>query len=59
MDGRPLHVRVKALANRFEAMAIGAEKQSAQLAEVAKNHKRDAQTLHDAAAALAQGRPND
>jgi hypothetical protein len=52
MDGRPLHVRVKALANRFDAMASGAEKSAANLIEVAKNHRRDAQTLHDAARAL-------
>lgn len=26
MDGRPLHVRVKALADRFDAIAIGCEK---------------------------------
>ena len=29
LDVRPLHVRVKALANRFDAMAIGADKQAA------------------------------
>lgn len=52
MDTRPLHVRVKELANRFDAMAIGAEKRAADLAEVAKNHRRDAGTLHQAADAL-------
>lgn len=51
-DGRPLHVRVKALANRFDAMASGAEKQAALSLQVAQNHRRDAQTLHDAVAAL-------
>lgn len=51
-DARPLHVRVQALANRFDAMASGAEKQSRTLAEVAKNHRRDAATLHEAAKAL-------
>ena len=50
LDVRPLHVRVKALANRFDAMAIGADKQAALSRQVAENHRRDAQTLHDAAA---------
>ena len=51
-DGRALHVRVKALAHRFDAMAIGAEKQAAISAQIAQNHRRDAATLHDAATAL-------
>lgn len=51
-DGRPLHVRVKALANRFDAMAIGAEKRAALSAQVAENHRRDAATLHEAASFL-------
>lgn len=51
-DTRPLAVRVKALANRFDAMASGAEKQAALAAQVAQNHRRDAQTLHEAAAKI-------
>lgn len=50
-DTRPLQVRVKALANRFDAMASGAEKRRSSL-DVAANHRRDAQTLHDAAEKL-------
>lgn len=53
-DGRLLHVRVKALANRYDAMAIGAEKQAQLSKQIAENHRRDAQTLHDAAEALAK-----
>ena len=49
-DTRPLVERVRALANRFDAMAIGAEK--LRLAQVAENHRRDARTLHDAAEML-------
>lgn len=52
MDTRPLHVRVKALASRFDAMATGAEKRAQASLQDAANHRRDAQTLHDAAAAL-------
>ena len=51
-DNRPLAHRVKALANRFDAMAIGARKQAALSRQIAENHERDAKTLHDAAAAL-------
>ena len=51
-DTRPLVERVRALANRFDAMAIGAEKQRDTLAQVAENHRRDARTLHDAAEPL-------
>ena len=49
-DTRPLAERVRALANRFDAMAIGAEKLRS--AQVAENHRRDARTLHDAAEVL-------
>jgi len=52
MDGRPLHVRVKALANRFDAMAIGAEKRAQASLQDADNARRDAATLHEAAALL-------
>lgn len=52
MDGRPLHVRVKALANRFDAIAIGAQKRADASKQDADNARRDAKTLHDAAAVL-------
>lgn len=48
VDTRPLHIRVKALAQRFDAMAIGAQKQSDTYSQVADNHRRDAATLHEA-----------
>lgn len=51
-DTRPLHVRVKALANRFDAQAIGAEKMAASSLQDAENYRRDAATLHSAAAAI-------
>ncbi len=51
-DTRPLHVRVKALANRFDAMAMGAEKQAAVSKQIAENHRRDAEVLHAAATEL-------
>lgn len=59
IDGRPLHVRVKALANRFDAMAAGAEKLASRSLQDAQNHRRDARTLHDAAAALNPGAPHE
>jgi len=52
MDGRPLHVRVKALASRFDAIAIGHDKAAQRSLQDAENARRDAQTLHDAAAEL-------
>lgn len=48
-DGRPLHVRVKALANRYDAMAIGADKLTFRSKQDAGNYRRDAATLHEAA----------
>lgn len=53
MDGRSLHARVLALANRYDAMANGAEKTPNLSIQVAQNYRRDARTLHDAADALA------
>jgi hypothetical protein len=52
IDGRPLHVRVRALANRFDAIAIGCEKRAQASLQDADNARRDARTLHDAADAL-------
>lgn len=53
-DTRPLHLRVKALANRFDAMAIGCEKRANASLQDAGNYRRDAQTLHEAAEKLSQ-----
>lgn len=52
IDARPLHVRVKALANRFDAQASGAEKLASRSLQDADNYRRDAATLHAAAAEL-------
>ena len=49
IDGRSLHTRVRALANRFDAMASGHRKQAARSLQDADNAARDAKTLHDAA----------
>ena len=51
-DTRPLHVRVKALASRFDSMATGAEKRANALRQDAENNRRDAATLHEAAEIL-------
>lgn len=51
-DTRPLHVRVKALASRFDAQANGAEKMARRSLQDADNYRRDAATLHAAAAEL-------
>lgn len=51
-DTRPLLTRLKALAQRYDAMAIGARKQAALSSQVAQNHERDAATLHEAVKAL-------
>lgn len=51
-DSRPLHIRVKALANRFDAIAEGARKRAAASLQDEQNARRDAATLHEAAAAI-------
>jgi hypothetical protein len=51
-DTRPLHVRVLALARRFEAQAVGAEKLAGRSLQDPQNYRRDAATLFEAAAAL-------
>lgn len=55
-DTRPLHIRVRALAQRYDAMASGAEKMARRSLQDADNHRRDAATLHEAANRL-EGRP--
>jgi hypothetical protein len=52
IDGRPLAERVRRLAQRFDAIAIGARKQANALAQDAENAARDAATLHEAATAI-------
>ena len=56
-DNRPLAERVRALANRFDAMAVGAQKMATRSLQDAENHRRDARTLHDAADALKKAKP--
>lgn len=51
-DNRSLAVRVRALAQRFDAVAIGAAKNPRSSLQDMGNAQRDAQTLHDAADAL-------
>lgn len=51
-DGRALHVRVRALAQRYDAIAIGARKRADASLQDAGNAERDAKTLHDAANVL-------
>lgn len=51
-DTRPLIVRLEALARRYDAMAIGADKQARLSAQIAVNHRTDAATLHEAVTAL-------
>ena len=51
-DTRPLIERVRNLAARFGAMAIGADKTPHLSRQVGENHRRDARTLHDAVRAL-------
>lgn len=48
MDTRPLHVRVKALADRYAAMAEGARKRAQASLQDAGNYQRDADTLMEA-----------
>lgn len=48
-DTRPLHIRVRAPANRYTAMASGARKRAAASLQDAGNHDRDAATLNEAA----------
>jgi hypothetical protein len=56
-DTRPLHVRVKALAQRYDAMAIGAEKMAQRSLQDADNYRRDAATLHEAATHIEKSGP--
>lgn len=51
-DGRPLHVRVRVLAQRLDAIASGARKSAARSLQDATNAERDAATLHEAARQL-------
>lgn len=51
-DTRPLSVRVRSLAMRYDAMASGARKRAEASIQDAQNAERDAKTLHDAALAL-------
>lgn len=51
-DTRPLHIRVKALADIYDAMAIGAEKKAFASLQDAGNYRRNAATLHEAASAI-------
>ncbi len=53
-DTRPLHVRVQVLAERYDALALGAGKRANQSRQDAGNHRRDAATLHEAADALSR-----
>ena len=55
-DTRPLDVRVRALARRFDAIAIGARKRADTIRQDAENAERDARTLHDAADKLEKDR---
>lgn len=55
-DTRPLHVRVRALAQRFDAQAIGYRKMAARSIQDAQNAERDAATLLEAADALERSR---
>jgi len=48
-DTRPLHVRVRALSNRFAAIASGARKRAQASLQDAENADRDAATLAEAA----------
>lgn len=52
IDGRPLHVRVRSLANMYDARAIGFDKMAQASKQDADNARRDAGTLHEAADAL-------
>jgi hypothetical protein len=56
-DSRPLHVRIKALAHRYDAMASGRLKNSAPSLQDAQNTADTAATLHEAADALVGARP--
>lgn len=48
-DTRPLNVRVRALARRYDAIAIGSRKSAARSQQDATNAEADAKTLHEAA----------
>jgi len=54
-ETRSLHGRVKALAQRFDAIAIGAERSAARSLQDADNARRDAKTLHEAAKFIERG----
>ena len=56
-DARPLHLRVEALAQRFDAMATGARKSAAASAQDARNAADTASMLHQAADSLFGARP--
>ncbi len=51
-DARPLHKRVEALARRYDAMAIGADKRAQASVQDAQNARREAKMLHEAATAI-------
>lgn len=53
-DTRPLSVRIKTLADRFEAQAIGMRKQMGEIDARASNVERDAAWLREAYEALRQ-----
>lgn len=52
IDGRPLHDRVQALANRFRAQATGYRKRPDRSLQDAQNADRDTDTLAYAAIKL-------
>ena len=56
-DARPLHLRVEALAQRFDAMATGARTSTNASAQDARNAADTASVLHQAADALVGARP--
>lgn len=56
-DTRPLATRVRALAQRYDAIAIGCRKMASKSLQDEANALRDAATLHDAANALERQTP--
>lgn len=48
-DTRPLSERVRLIARRFDAIAIGLRKQVARIAQDFENYEREAAWLHAAA----------
>ncbi len=48
-DTRPLAVKVRALARRYDAIAVGARKRATASLQDAANAEADARTLHEAA----------